>query len=189
MKIKSINKTIIFIIIAVVISVLLRTTFKIAPGFEIVTAFSVSAGYLFTRKYLAFLIPIAIMAISDLIIGNTNIYLFTWSAFLIAPLIGILIDKMKIGKSLDFKIDLLKGTSSSIISVIIFFLWTNLGVVFLTTMYGKDFSGIILSYLNGLPFLKTQILSAIIFTPLIFAIVYLLNNLSSRKLFKMNFSR
>ena len=156
----------------VLVGVLTRTIFHIGPNFETITAISVLSGYLFKNKKLAMAIPITAMFISDLIIGNSNIFLFTWSAYILMPLIGALVNKIKTSKTL-VKIFTLEG--AGFLSVLIFFLWTNLGVVLTTPMYEKSLSGLISSYINALPFVKPQFASTLIAIP----VIYILGTLIS----------
>lgn len=155
-----------FIVISLyaLITVLLRTSIHIGPNIETVTAFALLSGMLFSWKQAGLLI-LAVMITTDLIIGNTNIFVFTWSGFLIP----LLISKLVINKKLFFKnqkYDLLAaGLVGGIVSTLFFFLWTNFGVVLLTEMYPKTISGLISSYINALPFLRMQLAGNLIFAP------------------------
>lgn len=157
--------TFLYILISVVIVVLTRTSFRIAYNVEFITAFSIAAGFYFRDKKLSILVPLVSVFISDLLIGNTNIYLFTWSAFLLAPFAGIILEKFQIKNS---NLNLLVGGSiSGFASTMLFFFWTNFGVVVLTNMYQKNIEGLISSYINALPFLQNQLIGNIILTPII----------------------
>ena len=101
-----------------------------------------------------------------------TIFLFTWSAYILMPLIGALVNRIKTSKVL-VRIFALEG--AGILSVLIFFLWTNLGVVLTTPMYEKSLSGLISSYINALPFVKPQFASTLIAIP----VIYILGSLIS----------
>lgn len=105
-----------------------------------------------------------IMIITDLIIGNISIFLFTWSGFLIPTFIGIILDSLKNSRLNS----VMKVTTGGIMSVLFFFLWTNFGVVLLTNMYTKYFAGLLQSYINAIPFLRNQLFSVIVTTPALF---------------------
>jgi hypothetical protein len=152
-----------------ILGIITRTTLHFAPNVEFVTAISLIGGYFFARKKYAILLTILIMSITDLIIGNTFIFIFTWSGFMLPILLGkLLSSKMQNGnlfiRSLNIQI-------LGILSSIFFYLWTNLGVVLMTNMYTKDLSGILLSYTYGLPFLKNQLMSNLVIVPVLFLIV------------------
>lgn len=157
----------------VLFGILTRTVWHIAPNVEFVTALTISGAYFLGRKY-SILIPFGIMILSDLILGNTSIFIFTWSAFAVAWGIGRVI------KSRRFK-SLLKGLPRSIrylflselggiLFTTIFFLWTNFGVVVVSNLYPKTISGLIQSYIMGLPFLMPQLVGNIIIVPSIFMV-------------------
>ena len=141
-----------------------RTVFDLGPNFELVTlAMVLSAFYLNPKSSL--LLTSLLMISSDLIIGNNNIFIFTWSGFLI-PILFI-----KHFKNLKLN-NIFSGTLAGISSNLFFFFWTNFGVWALDSwgMYPKTILGLMSSYLNGLPFLKYQLVSTLLFVPLGFLI-------------------
>lgn len=162
----------IFIYSLFVLAFLERTIFDLGPNFELVTLAMVMVSFYLDRK-LALILTVILMISSDLIIGNTNIYLFTWSGFLIPILFIGLFKNLKLNK-------IFSGTLAGISSNIFFFLWTNFGVWALDSwgMYPKTFAGLLHSYINGLPFLKYQLISTLLFVPIGFGIYSALNSFS-----------
>jgi hypothetical protein len=158
------------IIAYIIIGVLTRTVWHIAPNVEFVTALTLAASYFVHRSY-SLSVPFGIMVITDLILGNSPIFIFTWSAFLVGWGIGRLIKEFKFKKSTSnfIKIGVL-SESAGIISTIFFYLWTNFGVVVVSNLYPKTLEGVIQSYVMGLPFLVPQILGNLIIVPSIFFI-------------------
>ncbi len=152
-------------IVLLVVIILTRTLLHVAPNVEFVTGAGISAGLLFKNKRLAFAVIAAGMIITDLVIGNSIIFVFTWSGFLLAPLLGLLTAK-KAGNG-TAPVLALNGTAAGVISTLLFFLWTNLGVVLTTNMYSRDLSGLLQSYLNALPFLKNQLGANLLLVPLL----------------------
>lgn len=148
---------------AVLVVYLTRTSLRIAYNFEFITALSISAGLFFKNKKFAILVPLVSLFISDLIIGNTNIYIFTWSGFLMSAIVGIFLDRILKSEN-NFSL-VIGGIGSGVVSTIIFFLWTNLGVVLQTTMYSKDLAGLTRSYINAIPFLQNQLIGNVILVP------------------------
>ncbi|MBN1331706.1 hypothetical protein JW978_02345 [Candidatus Dojkabacteria bacterium] len=160
------------------IGILTRTIYHMGPNIEMVTALSITAPFFLKSKNLGYLVPLGIMVLSDLMLGNTIIFTFTWSAFLLSPFIGIAINKFAKSKSAQKK--LFFATGGSLLSNIIFFLWTNFGVVLTTTMYDKNLAGIMQSYINALPFFRNQLVSGIVFTPIVFLATCLIFSISQR---------
>jgi len=144
-------------------AILERTVFDLGPNFEfITTALILSAFYLGKKQ--SFLLTFLILLISDFILGNTNIFIFTWSGFLIPALFASnLLKKIKLNK-------ILSATILGISSNIFFYLWTNFGVWTLDSwgMYPNSMQGLIQSYINGLPFLKYQFASTLFILPVTF---------------------
>jgi hypothetical protein len=104
------------------------------------------------------------LIISDLILGNTNIFIFTWSGFLIPSYFA----SIYLNKPKQSSIKLVgKSTIYGLWTGIFFFLWTNFGVWLLDSwgMYTNDLAGLTQSYINALPFLRMQILSNLVIIP------------------------
>lgn len=164
-----------FVIILFLLAFIERVFVDLGPNIELITlAMLLSAAYM--NKKQAFWLTLLIMATTDLIIGNTNIFIFTWSGFLIPAFIaGEFFSKNK--TSGLGKIGL--GTISGIGSSLFFYFWTNLGVWLMGSMYPKTLAGLAASYINGLPFLKLQFISTLLFVPIGFGLMEL--NKSFRK--------
>ena len=148
-----------------IVAILERTIFDLGPNFEfITTALILSAFYLGKKQ--SFLLTFLILLISDSIIGNTNIFVFTWTGFLIPALFASdVFKKIKLNKYL-------LGTGLGISSNIFFYLWTNFGVWALDSwgMYPNTIQGLLQSYINGIPFLKYQLVSTLLLLPATFVI-------------------
>ncbi len=147
--------------VLVLVGVLTRTIWNLGPNVETITLISFALGWLFRHRILALLCLALTLGLSDSILGNSNILLFTWSAFFLGMAWSVLASKAYADKTKQVAFFSFSGISF----VIFFFLWTNFGVVVLTNMYSKDLAGLIASYINGLPFLRNQIISNLIFLP------------------------
>ena len=156
-------KKIIFAAVLISLAIVFRTFAHIAPNVEYVTAATLLAGAYLGRKY-ALLVPFIIMVLTDTLIGNTNIFIFTWSAYLLIGYLGYLGNLR--GK-------LIKATGAGILASLFFYLWTNFGVWALDSwgMYTRDLSGLVNCYVMGLPFLKLNLLGNLFFVPVSFGIV------------------
>lgn len=150
----------------IIFSILFRTLWHFAPNVEFITAATFLSGRYLGKKY-AILVPFASIVISDFLLGNTKIYLFTWSAYLMVGLMSLIFAKI------GHKNLILKAGAMGIIASFWFYLWTNFGVWFLDGwgMYPKTFQGLIQCYIRGLPFLKLTLLGNLIFMPLSFWLV------------------
>jgi hypothetical protein len=168
---RSRGKDLLLIIAYIMFGVLTRTVWHIAPNVEFVTALSLAGAYFIRNRY-SMAIPLGIMLISDFIIGNTAIYLFTWAAFLVAYFAGRTLNKWK-ARGLFKRFPRLLQLSvlselGGIAFTLFFYLWTNFGVVVVSSLYPRTFEGLMLSYKMGLPFLMPQLIGNAIIVPTIF---------------------
>jgi hypothetical protein len=145
------------------------------PNFEAVTAISLISGSLLGGIFAA-VVPLFIIFISDIYFGNTLIHLFTWSAFILIGIFGILFKKSS-------KYYFLKITGGGIISVLFFYLWTNFGWWLVSGMYPLNSQGLLACYAAAIPFLKNQLMSILIFVP---ALALIFTIISEKLLAKIN---
>lgn len=164
------------LLVFLVVGILSRTLLHLGDNIEIITAVSIAAGYFFTNKKFSWFVPFLIVSITDILIGNSIIFLFTWSAFLVAPMFGVIAQKVTFRSKTLVKILSLQFTG--ILSTLFFYLWTNFGVVLTTNMYAKTFDGLVQSYINALPFLRHQLIGTFIFIPIVFIAVSVLSKLN-----------
>lgn len=145
-----------------------RLWFDLGPNVELVSAAAILAA-IYGGKRWSILLPLSVMAVSDLVLGNTSIALFTWSAYALAGLFALVFVSglktrwNKIGFSFG------AGVGMSLW----FFAWTNFGVWLLDSwgMYPRTWQGLWQCYLNGLPFLRNQLLGNMFIVPLITAVI------------------
>ena len=142
-------------------------------NFTPILAVGVFGGFYFKNYILSLFIVIISMFVGDLVIGFHNTMFFTYSALAAATGIGMMI------KKLNFKEIVLSGFASSVI----FFLITNFGSWLTMAMYEKSFSGLLQSYIMGIPFFHNTLLSTLIY---LFVLKFTLEFAKKKKLF--NFS-
>ncbi|MGM0646870.1 MAG: DUF6580 family putative transport protein [Bacteroidota bacterium] len=157
---------------AVVLMVVLWRLFIEIPNFTPVMALAFFGGAYFGKRHIALIIPFAAMIISDLILGVHNTMIFVYLAFAIAVGIGTLI------KNKSNVPGILAGALGS---SIIFFLITNFGV-WLTGFVGypMTLNGLIASYVQAIPFFRTEVLSTLVFTTVFFGAYHLVKRSSTR---------
>lgn len=152
-----------------------RVWFDLGPNIELITLASILAAFYLNKKS-TFLLIFGTVALSDLLIGNSNIFLFTWTGFLL-PILAI-----SIFKSLNVS-RILSGTLAGVSSNLFFFFWTNFGVWTLDSwdMYPNTIFGLMSSFINGIPFLKYQLTSTLFFVPIGFILYEIIfNNLLNK---------
>jgi hypothetical protein len=131
-------------------------------------------GAYLERKYLAYLIPLAALFISDLIIGFYDYMLPIYIAFAITVTLGILIRR---------RLSATRILGVALLSSVIFFLLTNFAAWVSTPFYTKDFAGLMQAYVAGLAFFNdgsygisfffNEVLGTAFFSLLFFGAFYL----------------
>lgn len=147
-----------------------RVWFDLGPNIELITLATILSAFYLGKK-IAFLLTLGVVIASDLLIGNSNIFIFTWSGFIL-PLLAISMFKnLKANR-------ILSGTLTAVSFNLFFFFWTNFGVWALDSwgMYPNTALGLLQSYINGLPFLKYQLTSTLFFVPIGFLIYEIIFN-------------
>ena len=154
--------------ILILIAALTRALPLLIPhiwNFTAVGALAVFSGAQFRNKSLAFFMPLAAMAVSDLFIGN-GFSLVVYTSFVAMVICGFLIRK---------KITAANVVLSSVAGALIFFLITNFAFLYSPTLYPHNLSGIIASYVAALPFLNNMMAGNLIYGALLFGSFYLIS--------------
>jgi hypothetical protein len=140
-------------------------------NFTPILATGIFAGFYFRNFILSLFIVICSMFFGDLFLGFHNTMFFTYSSLIIAVVIGLFI------KELKFTTILFSGLVSSIC----FFIITNFGAWLTLELYEKNFSGLLQSYIMGIPFFHNTLISTFLYL----LILKLLFNIAvKKKLFK-----
>lgn len=161
------KKKILGAIALIAFGVVTRLLLKDLPNIETVTVTALLAGSMLGGAY-AMIVALGVMAITDIIIGNDLILVFTWSAFAIIGLFGVILYKKK---KMNFKY-ILQMTGLGMVVSIFFYLFTNFGVWLLwPQMYSHTWQGLIQCYVMGLPFLKYNFLGNLVIVPVVTSVV------------------
>ena len=143
-----------------------------APNFVPVAAIAVFAG-VYLNKRIAMWVPLAIMMISDLIIGLHDVVLYTWGAFL---LIGIMNTWLKNRATAG------NVFVSTILSAVLFFVITNFGVWL--AWYAHTWEGFTTCYINAIPFLRNSLLGNIVYAAALFGSYELAKRVLEKKSYR-----
>lgn len=146
------------------------------PNLELSTAAAfLAAGVL--RHRVAALVPLAVVAASDLLLGNSAVLAFTWSAWAVIGVASLLTPRAGAGWR-----RLAAAVGFGVGGTLFFYLWTNLGVWWLGrgTFYPAGVDGLLASYVAGLPFLRPMLLGNLLLVPAAAAVVGLVERLERR---------
>ena len=157
----------IFGLVLIAFGVLGRIFLLDMPGVETLTIVALLAGSVLGGVYTIF-VPLTAVAVSDMYIGNDPIMIFTWSAWALVGIMGLLARK---GKK-NYKYGL-KMTGLGIAASLAFYIWTNFGVWAMWNMYSHTWEGLVQCYVMALPFLKMNLVGNLIIVPsVVFTIVF-----------------
>ena len=130
-----------------------------APNFTPMLSIALLSG-LYSKNRFFVLLPILIMLMSDIMIGNHAIVPWIYSSFILIFALGYLIKKSSYSYIFIF----------SILSSVIFFVISNLGVWF-TGGYSYSFNGLIACYTAAIPFFKNTLISTVLYSTVIHSVV------------------
>jgi hypothetical protein len=151
--------------------------FGLAPNLEVITASSLIAAVLWGWRG-AVGVPLAAMAASDLIIGNSPILLFTWSAFALIGLAGLALRRLQARPSRL----MLGALGAGVLGSVFFFVYTNFGVWLMGNLYPHTWAGLMQSYLMGIPFYRTMLIGNLVIVPAYFAVLLLARQYDAQRL-------
>jgi len=129
-----------------------RLWFDLGPNVELVTLTAVIASMYLGRKW-GGILGVLVLLLTDMVIGNTKILLFTWSGFFMIGWGGSVLKKWQGSRRI------LAGGLYGAAAALGFYLWTNFGVWLLSGMYEFTLGGLMRSYMMGLPFLRLHFVS------------------------------
>ncbi len=178
-----IAKSIAFIALLIFVAVgwrILNFNYQFAPNLEIVTAASVLAAVTL-GIYASITVSLFSMIISDMIIGNTDIFIFTWSAFVIIGISAVLLKKL----NKTAKKQIVYSVGFAAIASFMFFAITNFGV-WAQGWYPQNFAGLMESYTMALPFYKTTLIGNLILVPAVISAWQLVKNYQAVKVLVIN---
>ena len=151
-----INKN--FFLASVIIFAILSRFIPHPPNFSPIAAIALLSGHGFTNRWLAFLVPIVSLFISDIFLGLHSTIPFVYVSFFLIALLGIKVKKISVGTVL--------------LSSLIFFLISNFGVWLLS--YPITFNGFLACYTLAIPFFFNTILGDLTYSILLIYPFYVL---------------
>ncbi len=136
------------------------------PNFTAVGAIALFGGAYFNEKKFAFIVPMAAMLLSDLIIGFHNGMLSVYLSFIMIVGIGVFLSR-----NINFK----NVVGASLLSSILFFVITNFQMWIQSPLYTKNISGLIACYVAAIPFFHHTVLGDLFFVGTLFGLFAILH--------------
>ncbi|MFH0805033.1 MAG: DUF6580 family putative transport protein [Patescibacteria group bacterium] len=113
----------------------------------------------YIRSRWGVLIPVAVMAISDTIIGWHSLVLFTWGSYLLAGTVGWWVRR---NRNL---VGVVAGTAAG---SVLFFVVTNFAVWAFTPLYTKTVAGLVQCFAMAIPFFRNTVAGDLFFVAAFF---------------------
>jgi hypothetical protein len=129
------------------------------PNFSPIAALALFGGAQFADKRLAFLVPLAAMFLSDLVLGLHSLIPVIYGSFALIVCLGFWVRRnQNIGRI----------GNAALFGSILFFAVTNFGVWLFGSFYPKTDGGLIECYTAAIPFFGNTLTSDLIYTAVLF---------------------
>ncbi len=140
-----------------------------APNFTPIGAIAIFGGAKLP-KAIAIFLPVLIMIIADSFLGFHHLIGYTWGMMLITSVISykFLRNSFSAGKLLMV----------TLLSSILFFVVTNLGVWLEGRMYAMTLPGLIQCYIMAIPFFRSSLLGDLFYTGVFFGLFELIQQVN-----------
>ena len=134
------------------------------PNVTPIAAIALFGGTFINRKFLAFLLPLVALFLSDLFIGFYSEMYAVYLSLAVTVGIGFLLNK---------KTTVINTISASVASSVIFFIVTNFAVwLSVKYAYPHTITGLGLCYEMALPFFRSELLGTLAYNSLFFGAFY-----------------
>jgi hypothetical protein len=128
------------------------------PNFSPVLSLALFGGaYLKGRQ--AIWVPLAFMALGDVVIGFHDTMVYTWGSILLISLLGIYLRDHKTWVNI---------LSASVLSSVIFFVVTNFGAFL--SLYPHTWAGLQQCYILAIPFYRSTLVSTVAYSLVLFSV-------------------
>ena len=129
------------------------------PNFTAIGAVALFGGAYFTKKWLSFVVPLAALFLTDLIIGFYSQMWVVYLSFVLIVLIGMTLQEAKKPG---------KVILASISASVSFFIITNFAMWYGSALYPKTITGIMESYTAAIPFFSYTLLGDLFYVGIMF---------------------
>lgn len=130
------------------------------PNMTSIAAIALFGGATLADKRLAFLVPLAALFASDLVLGFHNQMIAVYSSFALTVFLGLWLQLQR--KTA------LTILGAAIASSLLFFVVVDLAIWLQGDMYPRTMAGLVACYTAALPFLRNQVLGDLLYTAVLF---------------------
>jgi hypothetical protein len=129
------------------------------PNFSPIAALALFGGAQFADKRLAFLVPVAAMFLSDLVLGLHSLIPVIYGSFALIVCLGFWVRRNQ---------NIRRIGGAALLGAILFFITTNFGVWIFGSFYPKTSGGLLVCYTEAIPFFWNTLSSDLIYTLVLF---------------------
>lgn len=146
--------TVIAIVLAAALSRLIPHPWNFAP----ITAIALFGGTHLPKQW-AYSLPLVAMFLSDLVLGFHPEMPLVYLSFLLIVAIGQFVSQRK---------SFFRVTGAALVSSVLFFLLSNLGVWLVGAFYPKTVDGLVTCYIAAIPFFQNTLIGDLLYTATLF---------------------
>ena len=114
-------------------------------NFTPVIALALFGGVYLKKKQLAIMLPLALFAVTDMILGFHQMMFFTWGSVVLIAAMGLWVKKNKNLKTV---------LGGGLASAVLFYVVTNFGVWLVSGMYPHTWAGLSECFILAIPFFR-----------------------------------
>ena len=129
------------------------------PNMTSIAAMALFGGATLTDKRLAFLVPLAALFASDLLLGFHNQMVAVYGSFALIVCLGLWLQQRRTALNI---------VGAAIASSLLFFVVVDFGIWLMGDMYPRTFAGLVACYTMALPFLRNQVAGDLLYTGVLF---------------------
>ena len=123
-------------------------------NFTPVIAIALFGGVYLKKKQLAIMLPLALFAVTDMILGFHQVMFFTWGSVVLIAGMGLWVQKNK---------NLTTVLGGGLASAVLFFVVTNFGVWLVSGMYPLTPAGLRTCFVLAVPFFRGTLLGTFVY--------------------------
>lgn len=129
------------------------------PNFEPIGALALFAGAHFEKKSWAFVVPLAALLLSDLVIGFHTQMPLVYGAFALIVCMGFTLREQR---------TFVPVLTSAVAASVLFFVVSNFGVWALDSLYPKTLAGLVTCYIAAIPFFSNTLAGSVFYAAVLF---------------------
>ena len=147
------------ILLAVILAAAAFRLLPHPPNFTPIGAIALFSGAHFRNRGYSFVLPLAAMFLSDLVIGLHPLIPVVYGSFALIVTIGLWLRSRK---------NVLTIAGAALTSSLVFFLLTNFGVWGMGSLYPKTVAGLLAAYVAAIPFFRNTVSGDLFYTAILF---------------------